>query len=1165
MKAKVSIEICILLLFAMPLAAIGEEAQSTILPVHIFTQQETPAKITSQPSLGLHFKSILNRAITDLEELFFLPPIHLLCALTSYLRVLRQQGALQDELFLLFKRFFYEYAKMNDHLETLPHERKSYMVRSLCESLQKFIQQFEGLHHDTHLLPSLKDNSFEIDPAIIVRIKDSYTENFIVNNDVLFRKVSRAFFDRLSAKYNGSKFTREQLTQKVKDYFFSLRFLNLLNYHQSQLLSKIYLSILDRLEPVTLDNFQSNIDQFLSELVQKSYLAKKIIEMNELPVPENREQLESKLNAFWDDAPEDFFEEMKDHFSGLFKTALDGFMENDRTSLLAVLEILKRCIKPQFNERNYYFKTFNLFARQVQIDKPAEMVKHYKAYADELKSFKLIENDCLDDIEYALRDLVKSSPKNGICDQNTLNKIMERHKLLIPLPQRNLRVDLTLKSLFASDNNSDSKETKINFFSHKLGSADRYLESETFKLPLKKQQTTYGTVPNTFVVEKDLLNTRRVGPILEFTKNQDTLNIIPKEAIRFHLETMAKLIHPYKNIKGLCRFARIFSSYVEDLRIHDMIQPIQKRYIFNYVIRLVLNGYRNRQRYSMCLALTKFKDRIPPLYMEKNTINNQQWMNAILDKKSLRTSKIANMIASGKIQQFGPDLKRSQRMHLKAILRSHKFLKTKTFNKHSFTFQRLRDKQPNIRKEQMKASSQTYLTENGKGNMRYPGGSLNRYKSMRANGKYKQLRINSVLQKNARIKSLIIGSMLRANVGNSKIRLFLKKMKDNWVRTNSGLTRGNFQTRLANKNLASWSLPEGHGKVDKPPGGGGGGEGGSGGHGKSYELSIDGKIRTGPRIRNSLGRIKTFRTAEMVNKNARIYNFIQQHYPFKANMVGKFEIMLKKLKDKYLKNHETLQRISAQLWFDKNADGGLTKSNSLISTGKFKTRRVIDGRYGLAILNCFEHHYADIPFDSWTDLHSAMKNYLDKLGGMDLDFEELSKVKRTLPYLRPFFKHNNFKYYQLYAPFQGRGKVHLLEEFEASNLQDGLAHLDCNSQGYQNTFLDAVEIAGDYLPASQLKDVKQAVLKKFLSGNGKIDCKQLATKLGELEVDCIKDIQKFDKEESNDKRACQLAKQLSANINIVHLMKTKMRSIVDLKRKLFFYEVLSAKNFDTLH
>lgn len=105
------------------------------------------------------------------------------------------------------------------------------------------------------------------------------------------------------------------------------------------------------------------------------------------------------------------------------------------------------------------------------------------------------------------------------------------------------------------------------------------------------------------------------------------------------------------------------------------------------------------------------------------------------------------------------------------------------------------------------------------------------------------------------------------------------------------------------------------------------------------------KHQTGPglKVLTTLGRIRTFQTSKMINKNARLYH-IQAHYSFKKGLDHKFDLMLKKLRRQAPPEPRyPADGVPAALVLDKDINGG-GSAKAQMTTAMGRSKDLVMGR-----------------------------------------------------------------------------------------------------------------------------------------------------------------------------------------------------------------------------
>ena len=285
MKPRGSIENFGLILAIVGVIAAGSGLPDAHLPMISLT---TTKKSIAPRSLELALGEVMSQGLTDLDELFFLPPEAFLMALTTYFRTLRDQKAFADEIFLLLKRFLYEYSSVNTQLRILPHLPKGLLKHSLVAHLKAFAKQFG----EATAIPAVvtADQLRQlIQPAQLVLIKDAYTENYLVENQGLFRRLTEAFFGQ------AGPLTGPKLVERTRNFLGQLQYLRCINASQNKLFAGIFEGLIAAEENSdnNISQFRAKADQFINSLLDNSYLAGRVRTLDQLVLPSTRADLAS--------------------------------------------------------------------------------------------------------------------------------------------------------------------------------------------------------------------------------------------------------------------------------------------------------------------------------------------------------------------------------------------------------------------------------------------------------------------------------------------------------------------------------------------------------------------------------------------------------------------------------------------------------------------------------------------------------------------------------------------------------------------------------------------------------------------------------------------------------------------------------------------------------
>ena len=368
---------------------------------------------------------------------------------------------------------------------------------------------------------------------------------------------------------------------------------------------------------------------------------------------------------------------------------------------------------------------------------------------------------------------------------------------------------------------------------------------------------------------------------------------------------------------------------------------------------------------------------------------------------------------------------------------------------------------------------------------------------------------NKMIDRSPRMKALLMKSFMSTKLSKKNMKLLMKKLRDKKVKT--------YNTEL-NLKMQSHVMRS------------------RGGHGLNDKLA---------EIKIGIGKLRQIANSPIINKNPRIFNFLQKNYFFKKNINKKFNLMLKKLKDKHFRNDLLLLNLSQKMWFGKTENANIKTDQSETSIGKFQFRPIVDRRYPLAVMNCFEKSFGSFKFRTWNELHTAMKQYLDGINEKEVSEEEIEKVRRTLPFLRPLFKYGSFNFGRIYSLFQEFGQTKIERQFENSRLIDGLKLMK-NNDNTKTEFLRIIEISGAYLPDQQMTDLKEEILNNYGNEN-------ILEKFDTFESKCLVKVDSFKNNNFAKEEDAKLAKELSVKLNLIRILRTKIKSIVDLKKQLFIF------------
>lgn len=1202
-----------------------------------FTSMLVPIQSLNQPSFFIKktlnretektflqpMKIILRHALKQIEDMHFLPFYHLLCVLKEYIKVLHEKSLIETKLLKSTQSFITQYTNQHDFIFFEPHFSKSFVKQSLFN----FLKIFTILHQkqnpgiilviDKRILNN-QSNSINED---LVQIKKFYTQNYLSRNHGFFKHLKNSFFAIVN-KQNPSK---SYLKDKLDKYWKDLLFLKCINGGQRRLFQKIFSEILLIDKSTDISSFNQNLDDFIDKMLQQDYVFQKMEKALEDKTLENEDNLKHFVNNFWEESKNTHIDELKNIYQEIFNFYFQSIDANSLDSRKKALEKIKNAIFPKWNERNHFFKTFHIFSKALALNTANEKRKGLTSYSHELLSHKLISQKALTDIALAFDEIEKYQKKLPQMENKVVDRILTIHNIYSsPFSNQSTSIETKIKSMFQHDtktlNNQNSSDfNNIQSIIDQEGLIGRKLASEKFDYKSQSTKDNHskfmGFVLNKLNLKQDYEITNRKKFFTFWSRFIQFPNLVKKvpNPLTFHLENLTYLIKPFKTVSSLCKIRSILGRYFEGSALKSIIQPSEKLYYLKSILYLLLNTKRAQSKYNLCLSLQKYKDKLmfintKPFLLKHNIIFSKSKPN-ILSKKT--------PIVLGRYHSEGPITSNIKKYIYQSILKIlQKMKKSQHQHQIQMSFHKYTDKfiEPTVVRMKMTASQfikqhfkmpqfkkklnlvlgkyfeHTKLTplpwnkdprfqsivkqlfstkKNEKRSMNFVlKKTVDKWvknKSVKMSGNYKykpnidsnkgstrKFINNQLFSKNIqnssihpvkndqnRFRSIILKSLIFAKLDSSKFNYMMKKSKDS-----------TFKSNIANNKAKSFLIT-----LQSLPGGG----------------SIQKHQKLTP-----IAKIKTFRINPVINKNPRVFAFIQQNYPYKKNLASKFTFMLKRMKDKSSKNSATSQKLSSQLWLNKNEKSFSFSTNKtiILTHGKIKDIKIIDPTYGLAVLNCFERYFGDINFRTWTEALTAMKRYLDNIEGFDLIDMERAKIHRTLPFLKPFFKFGNLSFNRIYAKFQNLGSVVVNNDYQDFDLLHVLL------KSIQNMKKEAeihklqviIESAGNYLEDDLLKQIQEKfmniLLKKYVIENGQFNQKSDVDvnfdPFHDFEEETIKQLIEINSQNKNPSEQNELIQKLAIDVILMQLFKTPIKSIVDLKKKLFIFHITEAKELQSI-
>jgi hypothetical protein len=180
------------------------------------------------------------------------------------------------------------------------------------------------------------------------------------------------------------------------------------------------------------------------------------------------------------------------------------------------------------------------------------------------------------------------------------------------------------------------------------------------------------------------------------------------------------------------------------------------------------------------------------------------------------------------------------------------------------------------------------------------------------------------------------------------------------------------------------------------------------------------------------------------NLKKKIISLLGPNLRHKLRTAKNFQLYLQRLKDKLIRPNTVMVRAQAGLFVNDHKTLAKVSGNRGFME-RIQDHDLVNPRYALAIVGCFERFFSDIRFASWSDLHSAMRQYLEAVRDLDSRNTSFEFIRRALVYLQPFYKKGNLNYSKFFNNFRGDVKVELMQEYAGQKIMQilGKQVMDC--------------------------------------------------------------------------------------------------------------------------
>jgi hypothetical protein len=191
-----------------------------------------------------------------------------------------------------------------------------------------------------------------------------------------------------------------------------------------------------------------------------------------------------------------------------------------------------------------------------------------------------------------------------------------------------------------------------------------------------------------------------------------------------------------------------------------------------------------------------------------------------------------------------------------------------------------------------------------------------------------------------------------------------------------------------------------------------------------------------------LGRFSAPNLSRM-NESYKLKAFLRSIMPVQASQ-GRANLFLQRLKDNKLGLASPLVKAQAAL-MTNNVPALSHAQHSSYLMERIADKEMLNPQYSLAIVGCFERFYGDLHFNSWTDLHSAMRAYLEAVRDLDSANTSFEFIRQALLHLRPFYKRGNLNYQRFFNNFRGSVKLAVQSQYQGETISQALGRqvLDC--------------------------------------------------------------------------------------------------------------------------